>query len=115
MSDALFDLADFEETRVEWVPLYKPHALTLMHLIVGDRCRDCGTRTKDMHTGGARVGLGTFMLCEPCASLDECREGSRGPDWHASRWGMAHRASDHDEMIAAREKRRANYLRKVAK
>lgn len=113
--DSLFELADFEETRVEWVPLYKPIRANLLSLIVHDRCRDCGTRTKNMHTGGASAGLGVFVLCEPCASLDRCttRTHSMGPEFHASRWGMAHRASEHDELIAAREKRRTNYLRKA--
>lgn len=111
--DSLFELADFEETRVEWVPLYKPIRANLLSLISPDRCRDCGRQADHMFVGGARVGHGTFMLCEPCSSLDGCTQSVRDPEWHASRWGSAHREAGHDGMIAAREKRRANYLRKA--
>lgn len=114
MSTALFDLDEFEETRVEWVPLYKPFGITLASLVAGIRCRDCGT-DKTSGTSGSRRSIGSFDLCEACTDLDRCltREHSRGAEWHVSRWGSAHRADEHDELVAAQSKRRAAYLRKV--
>lgn len=112
---SLLDLLDGWEEE-PWVPLYKPHGLTLASLIVPDRCRDCGLKMTYMHQGGSHPGIGSFFLCDDCAALDGCqsRVRDRGPGWHVSRWGVCHPVSDHDELSAARERRRANYLRKVA-
>ena len=111
MSTALFDLSDFEETRVEWVPLFKPFGLNLASLLVGDRCRDCGTRAPST-TQGSADSIGIYMLCDDCAQVDGCREVR--PGRHVSHWGDGHPVEDHDELIEARSTRRQNYLRKNA-
>lgn len=110
----LLDLLDGWQ-EAPWVPLYKPFGVTLASLIVPDRCRDCGLTMTYMHQGGSHPAIGSFFLCDDCATLDGClsREHER-PDWHVSRWGVWHPETEHDELSAAREKRRANYLRKVA-
>lgn len=115
MSMALFVLDDFEETRVEWIPLFKPLGLTVASIVVGDRCRDCGAREGTSWVSVPEVGF--FMVCDECAKLDDCttRKHSHGPDWHVSHWGERHRADEHDALVAAQERRRAAYLRRIAK
>lgn len=111
----LFELEDFAETRVEWVPLYKPFGITLLSLLIGTRCRDCGT-SKTSGTSGSRAGFGSFELCDDCAQLDCCltRQHERGLGVHISRWGSWHHADGHDDLTAAQTRRRAAYARKVA-
>lgn len=115
MSLTLFDLADFKETRVQWVPLYKPFGLTLLSVVVGDRCRDCGATQGT--TQGSRSGIGVFMLCDACSDLDECatRPHSRGIEWHVSYWGGAHPAAEHDALTNARDERRDRWRRRQRK
>lgn len=136
--EALFDLADFEETRIEWEPVWEPRledfgwrfaeAGSVLYdgdgskvtkeqwkaYLDGARCRDCG-RKCEMNQGGA-VGGRSFRVCNDCASLDACltREHDRGPEWHVSHWGDSHRADEHDALVVAQAKRRAAYLRRVA-
>jgi len=64
----LFDLDDFEETRVEWEPIFGEDGL----------CRDCGIKTA-FNQGGARPGLGLFVVCNGCAGIDGCREQHCSP------------------------------------
>lgn len=110
MSLALFDLDDFEETRVEWVPLYKPHGLTLASLIVAERCRDCGAKVSWMNGGGGNQ-IGSFQVCEDCMEIDRCRDSETHPGRHSSHWGSyPHLAEDCEAKHAAREKRRGRYL-----
>lgn len=93
MSDTLFDL------EIEWAPLYKPFGLTLLSLMLPDRCRDCGIEghnTEHFCQGSREAG--TFVLCDVCAALDP-------------HWGI--RVSDRDELLATQEDRRRRYLRKV--
>lgn len=76
-----------------------------------DRCRDCGTTAK-LNSGGAGDGAG-FELCDDCAQLDGDRDDTR-PDWdgwHVSHWGRGHLATEHDRLIAERDRRRATYRR----
>lgn len=138
MSDALFDLDDFAETRVEWEPVWEPRledfgwrfaeAGSVLYdgdgskvtpaqwkaYLDGARCRDCG-RKCEMNQGGA-IGGRSFRVCDACASLDACltRQHDRGPEWHVSHWGDSHRADEHDALVAAQAKRRAAYLRRAA-
>lgn len=115
MSLALFDLDDFEETRTEWVPVYKRWDMDpLVRAVEDERCRDCGRKAGYNQGGSDRTGI--YMVCDDCASLDRCttRQHDRGSDWHVSHWGESHPAADHDRLIAAQAKRRAAYLRKAA-
>ena len=100
MSTALFELDDFEETRVEWVPLFKPFGLTLLSLITPDRCRDCGQAGANEHRiQGSRQGVGTFVLCDDCASLEP-------------HWGI--RPTDTAQARAEQNTRRLAYLYRKA-
>lgn len=58
MSTALFDLDDFEETRIEWVILKEQYG----------RCGLCGTRCS-YNRGGTDTG----PVCDACAVIDRCR------------------------------------------
>lgn len=110
----MFEMSDFEETRPGWVPLFKPHRLTLASILVGDRCRDCGTTSVSTVQGSVAV-VGIYTLCDACAALDDCRASTRGPEWHTSHWGDTHPASQHDELVQARERRRDIYRRRSVK
>ena len=70
MSDTLFALTDFAETRVKWVPIIRPFKVTLASIIAGDRCRDCGVKVGSVAGQGSIAGVGTFALCETCLPLD---------------------------------------------
>jgi hypothetical protein len=96
----------------EWTPLFKPFGITLTSLVTGDRCRDCGTRAPSTQQGSADA-IGIYAICDDCAQLDNCRTSNRGSEWHVSHWGDSHRTDEHDELVAARDKRRANFLRKA--
>ncbi|UGS27598.1 hypothetical protein K8F61_05260 [Microbacterium resistens] len=139
--DALFELDQFEETRVVWEPVWEPEIEDFgwhwaeegmrsdlprrkddskitkdewRRFLSSARCRDCG-RSCAMNQGGAAGGK-AFRVCDECAQLDHCttRKHDRGPEWHVSHWGESHRSDEHDQLIAAQQKRRAAYLRKVA-
>lgn len=72
MSTTLFDLDDFEETRVEWTPIYKVYG-DLASMIQPDLCRDCGAKS-GYNQGGAGNPRGTsFMICDECARIDGCQ------------------------------------------
>lgn len=88
----LFDLDDFEETRVGWtlVPNW-------------ERCGLCGAKCTWNQGGTSTAGA----VCDPCALIDRCEErGGR----HVSHWGESHPSSEHDRLIAAQQRRRAAYL-----
>lgn len=70
MSDTLFALTDFAETRVEWAPILRPFKVTLASIIAGDRCRDCGIKVGSVAGQGSIAGVGTFVLCETCLPFD---------------------------------------------
>lgn len=113
-TDALFDLAEFEETRVQWTPLYKPFGVTLLSLIVPRRCRDCGVKLSHVVAEGSVAGVGSFAVCDACTEVESCRQIVRNSEaWHASFWGRVHKASAHDGLVEARLNRRMNYLRQV--
>jgi|GEM_PF-5735172 len=65
----LLDLLEEWTDAVEWVPLYKPHGVTVLSVVVGDRCRDCGA-SAGYNQGGSIPGVGS--LCDDCALIDEC-------------------------------------------
>lgn len=113
MPDLLDLLEDWAPPADEWVPLYKPHGITLASVIVGDRCRDCGSKS-GYNQGGSRQDVGIYMVCDDCAQLDACltREHDRGPEWHVSHWGDVHRADEHGALMAAQARRRARYRAK---
>lgn len=83
---ALFNLDDFEETRIEWVPVYG----------FMDRCRDCGARCA-ANQGGVRQGHGVFVVCDPCSRLDP-------------HWGGRRDCWDAETLVAEQARRRARYL-----
>lgn len=108
MSTALFNLDDFEETRIEWVPLFKPFGITLLSLIIPDRCRDCGrTDGRAQHACSGSRDAGSFVVCDDCSAIDGCREETfQGRPIHVSRWGRWHPAYEHDRLVTEREHRR---------
>lgn len=96
----LFELDDYAETRVPWVPVSSM-----------ERCRDCGQRS-GISQGGSRRGLGVFVVCDACAALDGC--GDDGSGRHVSFWGGWHAVADHDGLAAEQERRRAQARRRAA-
>lgn len=139
----LFELDDFEETRVEWEPVWERRiqdmgwrwsdesrgegATIPLHedgtrvtreewsaYVSRGLCRDCGVKCS-YNQGGASSG-GLYQVCDDCAQLDGCltRQHDRGPEWHVSHWGMLHRAEEHEARRDAQAKRRARYLARAA-
>lgn len=91
-------LFDLDEVIPDWEPIYDP--------LPYNTCRDCGAVAGYLQ-GGARPGLGIFMVCNDCAQLDGLEE--REPGLWASRWGDTSDPSDHDTMLTEQARRRRNY------
>lgn len=72
MTDALFEVDDFEETRTDWVPIYKIFG-DLASMIRDDLCRDCGAKSGYNQGGAGGPIHGSYMICDDCAGLDSCQ------------------------------------------
>lgn len=116
------------DTEPEWVPLFNTATPTEVERGTGRsilpasyfariQCRDCGqTGNNSRSCGGAGGGL-SWQVCDPCTELDGCltRVHVSGPEWHVSLWGRRHHATDHDGLVAEREKRRNAWRRRAAR
>lgn len=128
MTDALFEVDDFEETRADWTPIHHPgiesmgwHVEPGRHLpqhadgtsitkaewsryLATYRCRDCGGPVK--HDRGGSEG-GGYSLCHECGVIEDVTALWGGP--HYNHTGMTI-----DDLHARQARRRADYLQKEA-
>lgn len=126
MNDLLFDLDEFEETRVEWEPIFEPSIESVgWHWSTGKSlprhadetpvtktewneylasyiCRDCAGPVKHDRGGADNGG---WSLCHECGAIIDLPRWSRDRDQQTGH--------TLDELRARQTRRRADYLRKA--